>query len=106
MTEPIKHETDPVPGEGEGDDERSGESVAELYNRQHDYFGCEGPGLGSMLRVLADQGMRLPMPGQAGAEVGALGGENVLVAFRREVEAAVRTHSKPSKRWWARGWRW
>ena len=50
-----------------------------------------------MLRELVERGMRLPMPGQveggAGA-VSAAGEENVLVAFKREAEAAVRKHAK------------
>lgn len=115
VTEPIKHETDPAPGEGEDDDDDGagegggggkGESVAELYNRQHDHFGCEGPGLGSMLREMVERGMRLEMPGQA--EVGVMGGggggggENVLRAFKAEAEEAVRRHEGKRKR----GWRW
>lgn len=104
VTEPIKHETDPAPGEGEDEDENDGgegegegESVAELYNRQHDHFGCEGPGLGSMLREMVERGRRLEMPGQV--EVGTMGAENVLVAFRREAEAAVRRHRKERRGW-------
>lgn len=96
MTEPIKHEADP----DEDDDEPS--AVA-LYNRQHDHFECEGPGLASMLRELVERGLSLPVLGPNSGTVRATAGaENPLLTLKREAEAAVAKHRR-KKRWaWLR----
>ncbi|BGP20196.1 hypothetical protein JCM10213v2_008331 [Rhodosporidiobolus nylandii] len=75
-------------------------------SRQHDFFACEGPGLGSMLRKLGS-GIALPRRAVEG-EVGVLGGEegrgeadfSALRAFQQHVHAQAAKHARSRlKRW-------
>lgn len=127
VTEPIKHETDPADGEGEGEEGGGGGggedgvymTAQSLYDRQHDHFGCEGPGLASVIREMVDRGVRardrnkgrkkegVTVAGMLSA-MGASSAEeasdvNPLLLLKQEAERVVKEHRGNRKgSWWRR----